>query len=204
MTTTSTSHSRRPFRCFRSLTLSTTAATLLGFVQFSQAAIESRDILKTYFETGDVPTQQQFADVIDSYVHKLDDGVSVYKLQAVLAGVDGGAALLTSGTPVGPGQPFTDVTGLSSDWTGQSGFLGLSFLINSELHYGYVDISSLGTTPGNPYPFFAAHFVYETDAGAPIVAQAVPEPATLTLAALGGLALVGAAYRRRRQTATAG
>lgn len=31
------------------------------------------DVLKTYFETGDVPTEQQFADLIDSFIHK-DDG----------------------------------------------------------------------------------------------------------------------------------
>jgi hypothetical protein len=42
------------------------------------AAIESRDILKTYFETGDVPTEDQFADLIDSYIHQIDDGVYVY------------------------------------------------------------------------------------------------------------------------------
>jgi hypothetical protein len=30
------------------------------------AAIESRDTLKTYFETGDVPTQDQFMSVTSS------------------------------------------------------------------------------------------------------------------------------------------
>jgi len=33
----------------------------------------TRTILKSWFETGDIPTQEQFADWIDSYWH-LDDG----------------------------------------------------------------------------------------------------------------------------------
>jgi hypothetical protein len=42
--------------------------------------IDSRDILKSFFQIGDVPTDVQFADLIDSYVHKTDDGVTVYDL----------------------------------------------------------------------------------------------------------------------------
>lgn len=40
---------------------------------------QTRDILKTYFETGDQPTESQFAQLIDSYAH-LDEfnfGISV-------------------------------------------------------------------------------------------------------------------------------
>jgi len=40
--------------------------------------IEPRDILETYFETGDIPTQEQFQDLLDSYVHQTDDGITVY------------------------------------------------------------------------------------------------------------------------------
>ena len=43
-----------------------------------EEAIESRNILKTYFETGDVPTQDQFGSLIDSYVHRTDDNVTIY------------------------------------------------------------------------------------------------------------------------------
>lgn len=43
-------------------------------------AIETREILRTFFETGDIPTQNQFYDFLDSYVHKLDDGVTVYQV----------------------------------------------------------------------------------------------------------------------------
>ncbi len=43
-------------------------------------AIEPRDQLKTYFETGDIPTQDQFDAVLDSYVHKTDDGITIYNV----------------------------------------------------------------------------------------------------------------------------
>lgn len=42
--------------------------------------IDSRTLLKSYFQIGDVPTDVQFANLIDSYVHKTDDGVTVYDL----------------------------------------------------------------------------------------------------------------------------
>jgi hypothetical protein len=35
-------------------------------------AITNRDTIKTWFETGDYPTQQQFADAWDSYWNKLE------------------------------------------------------------------------------------------------------------------------------------
>jgi hypothetical protein len=41
-------------------------------------AIEPRDQLKTFFQAGDVPTAEQFGDVLDSYVHQQDDGIVIY------------------------------------------------------------------------------------------------------------------------------
>lgn len=41
-------------------------------------AIESRAVLKTFFETGDVPTEGQFSDLIDSFISRIDDGVYIY------------------------------------------------------------------------------------------------------------------------------
>src|SRR4051812_44547837 len=55
-----TNNQIRNFVCFP---LVTTAAILLG-CPLAHAAIEPRSILKTYFETGDVPTQEQFSDLI--------------------------------------------------------------------------------------------------------------------------------------------
>lgn len=45
-------------------------------------AIVPRENLYSFFETGDIPTQEEFADLIDSYVHQKEDGVSVYKPDA--------------------------------------------------------------------------------------------------------------------------
>jgi hypothetical protein len=39
--------------------------------------IESRNTLKSYFETGDIPTADQFANLIESQVNLADDGISV-------------------------------------------------------------------------------------------------------------------------------
>src|SRR5258706_3966755 len=51
----------------------------------ARAAIETRDTLKTYFQTGDVPTADQFATLIDSLVNIVDDreliGLKVYDPQ---------------------------------------------------------------------------------------------------------------------------
>lgn len=46
-------------------------------------AQKTRAALKAFFETGDKPTQQQFSDWLDSYVHK-DDSISADKV----AGLD--------------------------------------------------------------------------------------------------------------------
>jgi hypothetical protein len=39
----------------------------------------SRDTLKTYFETGDIPTQEEFKDTIDSSLNMIDDGIADIK-----------------------------------------------------------------------------------------------------------------------------
>lgn len=38
-------------------------------------AQKNRNTLKGYFNTGDKPTEQQFGDLIDSFVHRLDDSI---------------------------------------------------------------------------------------------------------------------------------
>ncbi len=41
---------------------------------------KSRPVLKSYFETGDKPTEPQFSDLVDSLVH-LDDGLFVTNVE---------------------------------------------------------------------------------------------------------------------------
>src|SRR5262245_36250781 len=84
------------------------------------AAVVPRTILKTYFETGDVPTQEQFKDLIDSSLNLVDDGLTAYSTRDS----SGGALRLDEGTTVGPNLqffPLVDVQGFSHDWLGHSG-----------------------------------------------------------------------------------
>ena len=152
------------------------------------AAKESRDVLKTYFETGDVPTEQQFGNLIDSMINQPSDPITY---SGSIPDATGLGALLGEGTEVGPGAIFSSVAGLGEDWVGQSGYLGLSLEINSQIHYGYLQITA---APGDQYPMYVEYLVYETQPGVPITATNVPEPSTLVLAALG---IVGTGLHRR-------
>lgn len=50
-------------------------ASRRGFLTFKKNIMsqQNRETLKTYFETGDKPTQEQFEELIDSYWHKSDE-----------------------------------------------------------------------------------------------------------------------------------
>jgi hypothetical protein len=163
------------------------AFVLMGTTRV-HAAIESRDVLKTYFETGDVPTEQNFGNLIDSMINLPSDGITYTGSIPDPAGLGG---MLGEGDEVGPGAIFSGVAGLGEDWFGQSGFLGLSLEINAQTHYGYLQITA---APGDQYPMYVEHFVYETDPNTPITAASVPEPGALAFATLG---LLGTCLRRR-------
>ena len=85
-----------------------------------------------------------------------------------------------------------------------SGYLGLSFVLNDGTHYGWVEL----TVTGNQFaPSMTIHgYGYEDVAGVSIATGAtgtsVPEPGTLALAAAGALAAVGAGRARRRKNAS--
>lgn len=186
---------RQPLFC-----LALALGLFVSNLECCQAAIETRETLKTYFETGDVPTQEQFSNLIDSLIHYTEDR----HLLGLVTLSDGKAALLPEGMTVGPLSTFAPVAGLSDEWAGQLGFAGLAFTENSETHYGYLQIRSgepgSSGAPGGPtlYPMFVAYFVFESLADTPIVTSSVPEPSTLVLGVVGGLLGLWAVIRRGR------
>lgn len=56
---------------------------------------QTRTVLKTYTETGDIPTEAQFTDIIDSCVNINDDGILVSGEDAIVAFAGGGQANAT-------------------------------------------------------------------------------------------------------------
>lgn len=56
---------------------------------------QTRTVLKTYFETGDIPTEAQFIDLIDSLVDIIDDGVLVGGENGIIANPTGTFAAAT-------------------------------------------------------------------------------------------------------------
>jgi hypothetical protein len=178
------------------------AITAAGFVADSRcwAAEQTRTYLYEKFQNGDIPDQQDFKDLIDSSLNLLDDGVS----RSVVTDSTGLAMRLEAGAVIGPGLAFTDsnsIAGLSNDWSGKLGFLALSFLQNSEIHYGYLQLESV-PTPGSPYALFVEYLVFEDQPNLAITASVVPEPSSLVLGlfAAAGLALVVTRKRRARQS----
>jgi hypothetical protein len=169
-----TSINRRMAGCLALVVLGVVGATPCG------AAVVPRSILKTYFETGDVPTQEQFKDVIDSALNLVDDGLTAYSLRDST----GRAPRLDAGETIGPGLPFvplTNVDGFSSDWAGHGGFLPLAFTQDSQTHYAYLQISSPVPGAPNPYSMTVEYLVFENLADTALTTQTVPEPAGLFL-----------------------
>jgi len=160
----------------------------------AESALLPRTILKSFFETGDKPTQQDFADVIDSMININDDrdliGLRNYS--------DGQAMLIAEGEMLGPLSDYSPSTGLAPEWAGQSGFLGLAFIENSETHYGYLQLRAGEPGGTDLYPIFVTYFVFEDLANTELLVTSVPEPSTLALGAICGMLGLWKLARRRR------
>jgi hypothetical protein len=83
---------------------------------------------------------------------------------------------------------------------GEVDYLGLRMKLNGSADYNYgwvgIRIDSQSDATGA-----VVGYGYQTTPGAPIGAGVVPEPGSAILAAVGGIALIGSAMRRRRQGA---
>lgn len=200
------------------MAVASASCLLCLFVSVSaQGAIESRSVLKTYFETGDIPTEEQFSDLIDSYIHRQDDGVAIifesgasldsHSVRSATGGVVGSVG--NQGWDVGHLQdalaarddnlsPHVDL-GDGTAWPGAKGYLGFSVQGQEPgqaptTHYGFLQLSVDGPGSPDPYAIRIVGVAIETTPDTPITFFQVPEPASATLVALGGLMLA----RRRR------
>lgn len=178
-------------------------AIILGLTGVSlpgtaNAAIEPRSILKTFFETGDKPTQQQFATLIDSMVNSssgsldlffdygatLEDHAVSFNGSGIFAqNPDGNLINFQNGREIGPASLETKLVaggllGATSLWAGQTGFLGLQFELMNEgiitTHYGFVKMKiaplngGLEGSRSQPYSIYVDSFAYETTPDTPI------------------------------------
>ena len=185
-------------------------ATVLLNVPSANAAIDSRTILKTFFEDGDKPTEAQSVDLTDSIedlVFTFGSFTAGHTVSAPAGGIatdvgNNGWTIGHINQAIGPGlvyQNGADI-GSASDWPGQTGFLGFQFEINDaafgpRTHYGFLQMSVDG--PGSPtaYAIQITGIAYETTPDTAIGTFVIPEP---TSCALFTLAMVSALLRRNR------
>jgi hypothetical protein len=179
------------------------APLALLFPQFANAAEQNRTYLIERFQDGDIPTGQDVADMIDSALNLVDDGLVSYRIG--VEGSTGHALRLNAGEVVGPSLSYVPVAAnppLAPLFAGQFGFLPLEFRdSSSNTHYGYLQLQmASGPIPppsGAPGPaIFVEYLVWETTANVPLTTFThVPEP---TSAALLCSAAIGALSLRRR------
>ena len=79
---------------------------------------------------------------------------------------------------------------------GHRGYMGISFDIAGETHYGWMDIM---VDTANPYAEIYG-WGYETEAGVSVYAGAIPEPSAMHLFALGALSFLFPSRRKRMPT----
>lgn len=109
-------------------------------------AVKSRDILKTYFETGDFPTQEQFWDWLDSFVHVTED-----RGNRVLFGAGAPATSLgqNNDTYLRTTYPYDVFQKLSGNWQYRYSSAGLVWLQRTGNEFQF-DRHAFYGSPANP------------------------------------------------------
>ena len=79
--------------------------------------------------------------------------------------------------------------GAYGPFAGLDGYLGIRFLIGSDLHYGWIHLNCVFSGPYQPAAGRITEWAYNSVPGQSLAAGAVPEPGTLALLGLGGLCL---------------
>ena len=135
-------------------------------------AIESREQIKTYFETGDVPTQDQFGIVYDSTFNFLSDSISIIRPPAFTLPRYGFAAA-SPGATIGAGATGPDqaVFALHSA-TGEDNFhlsLGPATPLPSE-NSGFLIDEMVGGSP-------TTRMIVEKDTGRVGIGELFPKQA---------------------------
>lgn len=69
-------------------------------------------------------------------------------------------------------------SGTSGFFVGARGFIGIAFLIDEEVHYGWIDLDSYSWMQSEIHGW-----AYESEPGKPIIAGAIPEPSTTAVVA---------------------
>lgn len=68
-------------------------------------------------------------------------------------------------------------SGTSGFFVGNRGYIGVEFLIENQIHYGWIDLDNYSWWQSEIHGW-----AYESEPGKPIIAGAIPEPSTLLLA----------------------
>ncbi|MCE9618640.1 MAG: hypothetical protein K8R92_01875 [Planctomycetes bacterium] len=161
-----------------------------------------RNILKTYFETGDKPSSAQFAVLIDSSVFQFQITSGVGGAHTI-EGLEPGNGILmdTSGIKrfgIGDTIPtdslYAQAVNLSAFTLDDRYLIGMRFMQNNQAHFGYMDVSVDSPLPGQDGHFgLTIHYwAYEDLPNTPITV--VPAPGVLS----GALAGAGLMRRRRK------
>jgi hypothetical protein len=179
---------------------------IAGATSQAFGAVVPRALLKTYFETGDVPTQEQFGTLIDSMVHGtvVDDrfllGLRQYDPGSTFLPGDIKRFGIGDKAPAGPlGYVLPGSGGtiqMAPDFAGHFGFAALLFGDSTgQSYYGFMQLEMDPLSPTAAGPGIHVQYIgIESQPNTPVTMEVIPEPGTLGAVALAA----GMMLRRKR------